>query len=264
MLMKLFIIRLERAMPGEDPPRRSRIPKASDILANALTVRILSEGLKPGSNLPSESALIDEYQFSRGTVREALRLLESYGLVRVRRGPKGGVEVSAPDVSRVTQSMALLYALDETPLRDLVEFRLIVEPPAAAMAARSATDGQRAALVAAAGPKDAELADAVDFHRLVSHATNNGFMRTILTAVHQVLEWETRGETLDVAHDEGTRRAHRKIASAISAGEATKAESAMRSHLTEFRRVLDAQGRLDKPIVPRPTAASSLSGLSWA
>lgn len=253
------------AMPSDGTPHRSRLPKASDILANALTVRILSEGLKPGSNLPSESALIEEYQFSRGTVREALRLLESYGLVRVRRGPKGGVEVASPDVSRVTQSLALLYALDETPLRDLVEFRLVVEPAAAAMAAVAGTEDQRARLVAAAAPKDAaERSTAVDFHRLIGHATNNGFMRTILTAVHQVLEWETRGEMLDVAHDDDTRRAHQKIAAAISAGEPTKAENAMRSHLTEFRRVLETQGRLDEPIVPRPSAASALNGLSWA
>jgi GntR family transcriptional repressor for pyruvate dehydrogenase complex len=245
--------------------QQSRLPKASDILANTLTIRILSEGLKEGSCLPPEAALIQQYQFSRGTVREALRLLESDGLVRIRRGPKGGVEVAMPDISRVTQSLAILLAIDETPLRHLVDFRSVVEPASAALAARDATAAQREALVRAVSSDVSDDGqDPVDFHRLVGEATNNGFMRTILSAVHRVVEWETRRESLNEAQLAETQRSHRKIAVAISEGDAGSAERAMKVHLLEFRKVLDMLGRLDEPIVPRPKAPASTTGLGWS
>lgn len=244
--------------------RQSRLPKASDILANTLKVQILSEGLKAGSPLPSEAELIERYQFSRGTVREALRLLETDGLVRIRRGPKGGIEVATPDISHVTRSLAVLFAIDETPLRNLMDFRLIVEPAAAAMAAREATDEQRELLLTSAEPRtQAAVPESVEFHRMVGEATNNGFMRTILTAVHQVLEWETSRESLSEAHMEETSRAHQKIAQAIMQGDEDRAERTMRRHLFEFRDILQQQDRLDAPIVPRPSSVPAADGVGW-
>jgi GntR family transcriptional regulator, transcriptional repressor for pyruvate dehydrogenase complex len=246
-------------------PHFSKLPKASDILANTLKVQILSEGLKDGSPLPSETELIETYGFSRGTVREALRLLESDGLVRIRRGPKGGVEVATPDVSQVSRSLAVLFAIDETPLRNLVDFRLVVEPAAAAMAAREATDAQRQLLIEAARPEiPAELSTSVDFHRMVGESSNNGFMRTILIAVHQVLEWETSNESLSERQMEETSLAHQKIAQAIYAGDEDRAERTMRRHLFEFREVLQRQGRLQAPIVPRPSVSTRSPGVGWS
>jgi len=220
--------------------------------------------MKAGSPLPSEAELIEQYQFSRGTVREALRLLESDGLVRIRRGPHGGVEVAIPDVSHVTESLAVLLAIDETPLRHLMDFRLIVEPAAAAVAAREATDEQRELLLTMCDPAARTgLPGSVEFHRLVGEATNNGFMRTILTAVHQVLEWETSKETLSDADLEETRLAHQKIAEAIQQGDEDKAERAMRRHLFKFRDLLAQQSRLDAPIVHRPSTPTSSTGGGW-
>src|SRR5690606_35845825 len=115
--------------------RSTRVPKASDVLANLIKVRVLSEGLGAGARLPSEPELIEQYQFSRGTVREALRMLESDGIVHIRRGPRGGIEVATPDVHHVTRSLAVLLAFDGTPVSDLLDFRLIVEPAAAAIVA---------------------------------------------------------------------------------------------------------------------------------
>jgi GntR family transcriptional regulator, transcriptional repressor for pyruvate dehydrogenase complex len=233
--------------------KQNKLPKASDILASALRVQILSEGLRAGSPLPSEAELIEQYEFSRGTVREALRLLETDGLVRIRRGPKGGVEVATPDVSHVTRSLATLFAIDETPLRSLVEFRLVIEPASAVMAARDATDEQRELLLRSAEPEtQSGFPDSVDFHRLIGAATNNDFMRVILTAIHQVLEWEVTREQLNDAHLDATSHAHKKIAQAISEGNEGKAERLMRGHLLKFRELLEEQGRLDSPIVPRP------------
>ena len=246
-------------MKGPEARPSTRVPKASDVLANTLKVRILSEGLRAGERLPSEAQLIEEYQFSRGTVREALRMLESDGLVRVRRGPHGGIEVASPDASRVTRSLAVLFAFDRTPMLDLVDFRLVVEPGAAAMAARDATLEQRQKLLdTVKSEANDTVQHSLQFHRELGVATNNGFMRTILTALHAVLEWQTKPQILSDYDQAESGAAHLAIAKAVSAGHATKAERLMREHLEQFRQVLEREGRLDDPIVPRPDADSAI------
>jgi DNA-binding FadR family transcriptional regulator len=240
----------------------TRVPKASDVLANLLKVRILSERLQPGERLPAEAELIEQYKFSRGTVREALRMLEIDGIVAVRRGPRGGIEVAEPDVSRVTRSLAVLFAFDGTPVRDLLEFRLVIEPGAASMAARNATKEQREKLLDSTMEADSSVPHSVQFHRQLGLATNNGFMSTMMTSMNQVLEWQTNSQELSPNDAHGTTSAHRRIAEAVSKGEEAKAARAMHAHLVEFMEVLDRQGRLDLPVVPRPTA--STQGLSAA
>jgi GntR family transcriptional regulator, transcriptional repressor for pyruvate dehydrogenase complex len=243
---------------------KPRLPKASEILANMVKVRILSGGMKSGERLPAEAELMEEYGFSRGTVREAIRLLESDGLIHVRRGPRGGIEVSEPDVSQVTRSLAVLFAYDGTPVSDLMNFRLVIEPGAAAMAARDATPEQRARLLTATQMNgDESIPHSVDFHRELGTATNNGFMSTILTAVYEVLEWQTNTQQLSSEQQADTSKAHLAIARAISSGNASRAERAMRNHIEEYTAVLGEQGRLSQPIIPRPTVNVPPRDQSW-
>lgn len=246
------------------PRPKPRLPKASEILANMVKVRILSGGMKAGERLPPEAELMEEYGFSRGTVREAIRLLESDGLIRVRRGPRGGIEVAEPDVSHVTRSLAVLFAYDGTPVSDLMNFRLVIEPGAAAMAARDATPEQREQLLKATRMIGGEpIPHSVNFHRELGAATNNGFMSTMLTAVYEVLEWQTNTQQLSSKQQAETNKAHLAIARAISNGNASRAERAMRSHIEEYTEVLGEQGRLDQPIIPRPVANLSSQGQAW-
>jgi GntR family transcriptional repressor for pyruvate dehydrogenase complex len=245
-----------------EPHGATRVPKASDVLANLLKVRILSEALEPGERLPPEAELIEQYKFSRGTVREALRMLEIDGIVSVRRGPLGGIEVTEPDVSRVTRSLAVLFAFDRTPVRDLADFRLVIEPGAAAMAARNATPAQRERLLASTLEPDSSVPHSVDFHRQLGLATNNGFMSTIMTSMNQVLGWQTSSQELSDNERHGTTNAHHSIAEAVNKGDEAKAARYMHAHLLEFTELLDRQGRLDLPVVPRPSGINQ--GLSAA
>ena len=67
-----------------------QVPKASDVLANDLRERILSGEFPEGTSLPPERDMVVQTQMSRTTVREALRILEVQGLVRIRTGRSGG------------------------------------------------------------------------------------------------------------------------------------------------------------------------------
>ena len=242
-------------VPTSSPTRRQpRLPKASDVLADRLRGQILGRGMHVGEPLPPEASLIAEHGFSRGTVREALRLLESDGLIEIRRGPHGGIRVARPDLSQVTRSLALLLTLAETSMRAFSEFRQLVEPAAAAAAARSASDEQRGWLLALAeaGTSPSEAwAPSVEFHEALGVCSNNEILRVVIAAFGQELTWHVPGEQLSGQDMTDTRRAHRSIARAVAAGDADRASKAMLRHLQQFERVLGANGRLDQPVLPK-------------
>ena len=229
------------------------LPKASDVLADELRSLILGDAMPAGVPLPSEALLIQQYGFSRGTVREALRLLEADGLIVIRRGPKGGVRVRHPDVKQVSRSLALLFSVRGIALKDLFSFRKLIEPAAAAEAARAATSEQRVWLTQLAPQHygiQRGFRQSADFHGAIGRCSNNGVYEAILAALHDALEWHSSDESLSHDDIEATQRAHVGIAKAILEGDSETAARRMRSHLEQFEQVLAEQGRLDEPIVP--------------
>jgi len=242
--------------------RRPLVPKASDVLADRIRAQILGDGLQVGDELPSETELIETHGFSRGTVRETLRILETEGLVVIKRGPRGGVRVSRPDVSHVSRSLALLFTSGKVTLRDFFAFRKLLEPQAAAIAAQAATPEQRGWLSQLAAeyrglPRG--LGRSMEFHGAIGECTNNAVLLLILSATHQVLEWHAPGERLSHDDVDATRRVHRRIAQAIESGDAAAASRLMLRHLETFEKVLREQGRLDEPVVPRARWVALLS-----
>lgn len=235
------------------PSAAPRVPKASDLLAERLRAQILGRGLQPGDPLPSEAQIIAEHGFSRGTVREALRLLEVDGLIEIRRGPKGGVRVRHPEVSQIGRSLAVLLTLTETSTRAVLEFRKLVEPAAAAGAARSASRAQCQVLVDIAedGAGQRSLGRSIEFHEAVGACSGNRLLEVAVNGLGVELAWHTPGEPLSESDIAGTHDAHRSIARAIAAGNEQRAARLMLGHIEEFERVLDKHGRLDQPIVPR-------------
>jgi DNA-binding FadR family transcriptional regulator len=248
----------EGAVAGNGGPRspsartQRRLPKAAEVLADELRGRILRESTPAGTQLTTEAELIEEHGFSRGTVREALRLLEVEGLIAIRRGPRGGVSVARPDLSQVSRTLSLLFTLDATPLSDFFAFRKLVEPYAARLAATTANEQARRRLVAfAEATADDDSARAINFHGVLAECADNEILRVILVALHDVLDRHVRLEVIDEREVSTVVEVHRRIARAIMDGQPDAAERLMRRHLEAFEALLEEQGRLDQPIVPR-------------
>jgi len=106
---------------------------------------ILSGQLQAGDTLPSERDLKDMFQTSRGTLREALRVLEQKGLIEIKLGVGGGAVVKASPLDQVCSSLDLMVRFQKISLQQLAEFREGVESTVADIAARRA------------GPQDAAL-----------------------------------------------------------------------------------------------------------
>ena len=118
-----------------------RVAKQSRIfqdVVDQIQDAILRGDLAPGDTLPPERDLKDMFQTSRGTLREALRVLEQKGLIEIRLGVRGGAVVRAATAEPFSESLDLLIRSQKVSLDHLAEFREGVEGTVAAMAARRA------------------------------------------------------------------------------------------------------------------------------
>ena len=100
-----------------------RVPKASDVLADALRRQILSGELPEGYALPVERMLAAESGLSRTAVREALRILEIEGLVYTKAGRAGGSFIRRPDAQSVERTLTVFMAARHVKFRALLELR---------------------------------------------------------------------------------------------------------------------------------------------
>jgi DNA-binding FadR family transcriptional regulator len=112
-----------------------RVPKAAELVAARIRRAIVTGQLKDGENLPSETQLMAEFQVSRPTVREGIRVLESLGLITVSRGARGGASVTLPDTGIVATAAAMALQTRRATISDLFEARKLIEPNAARLAA---------------------------------------------------------------------------------------------------------------------------------
>lgn len=100
---------------------------------------ILDQRLKTGDMLPSERDLIEKFEIGRGTLREALRVLEQKGLIEIRLGTNGGAFVKGLTTEKISESLALLIRFQKVSLEHLAEFREGMEGNVVALAAARAT-----------------------------------------------------------------------------------------------------------------------------
>ncbi len=220
--------------------------KAYERVVEQIENAISTRELRPGDRLPSERELMLTFEVSRSTIREALRVLESTGLVRSRPGDPRGPEVLQASPAMLTKTVNRLVRLDTIALSELVEFRIMLEGTACALAAQHRTGEQLEAMQSAVdsmeaaitrGPMAFSQAD-VAFHVSIWAASHNQLM--------QICGEATRGALIDMVTD-GLDRSpdseakmrlslshDREILAAISAGDGAKAGHLARAFVIEY------------------------------
>lgn len=124
-------------------PRRSRphtvvrIPKAAEIVSKELRNQIVRGTLKEGDSLAAESELMARFGISRPTLREAIRILESEGLISVSRGAHGGATVRNPNIEVAAKHVSIVLQTNAITLADISRLHMVVEPPAARIVAEN-------------------------------------------------------------------------------------------------------------------------------
>lgn len=125
------------------PPERLSRPQQ---VAEAIKSWVMQNGWKPGVRLPSESEMIDRFDMSKGTIREAIRILEAQGLVKSRTGPGGGVFVHQVSEERATALLGNYFYFEHLTIDDIYQIRQALEPELAASLAGRLSEAQLAAL----------------------------------------------------------------------------------------------------------------------
>jgi DNA-binding FadR family transcriptional regulator len=214
------------------------VRKLSTLLADSITDTILKNALQPGARLPSERDMREQFGVGRGTLREALRVLEAEGLITVRSGPHGGPVVARPDADRLARLLILLLISWGATLRNVYDVRMALEPLVAARAAEHATPEQIqglrasvAALVDVVGSEAGVVVENQRFHRLLAEASCNPVMVAFSLALLTIFDGYAMGTHYEVDVRREIGRAHEAIVDAIAAHDADRAYRAALKHI---------------------------------
>lgn len=170
--------------------------KSGEAVAQILRRDIANGTFQSGDYLLPEDDLMEHFGIARTTLREGLRILESQGLLTIRRGRNGGPQVTAPPVARLAQGFALHLQLEHTTIGDLDEARQLIEPALAArMALRHSKDDLHALrqaidLASAAAETDdvAGFADAaVKVHTTLADRSDNHTLALVSRVLYEVV-----------------------------------------------------------------------------
>ncbi|MFZ9297611.1 MAG: FadR/GntR family transcriptional regulator [Hylemonella sp.] len=227
-------------------------PRLHERIAEEIAHLIAAGTFKVGSKLPSERLLAQSLKVSRSSLREALSSLELEGVIQIRLG-SGAYVRRRPKVTDAGQAEMWRHGTilpgseGELSPFDVMRTRRIVEPEAAALAARHATAGQRSELAQAFERLKAEMrtnqtqtpADR-DFHVLIARASGNAALALVIENLWQQSQGPL-GQRMQVLYVTRGRkqdniREHRNILEAIVTGNSARARQEMRRHLLSAER----------------------------
>jgi GntR family transcriptional repressor for pyruvate dehydrogenase complex len=221
--------------------QRIRPLRASDEIVRQFRQAVFEGRLAAGDPLGSELQLAQQFGVSRTTIRDALRALESAGLVEIRTGAKGGVRVAQGDPDRFADGLAVQLKLVGLDPGDALAAQMGLEWVAAELAASKATPDDLSTLESLLDEADA-LVDAgtaftdtaAAFHEALARASHNWAIVTSLRALRELLR------ELHVRHTTPARARrvmdiHREIFAAVAAHDAERAAQLMRSHISATR-----------------------------
>jgi GntR family transcriptional repressor for pyruvate dehydrogenase complex len=221
----------------------SERPKTYKLVADQLLELIAAGRLRPGDPVPPERELVENYRVGRSSVREALRMLESQGLIEARGN---GTFTVSHARNTLNQSLELLLSVAEADLHELFEIRRILEGECAALAAGRRREADlvrmRAAIAemeSGIGSEDAYIAADLEFHLTIAEATGNRVAAHLMHALRDQLH-RALGTVYQIPHSaERSLAQHRQIVEAIGARRPDEARASMQAHIGRVEREID-------------------------
>lgn len=223
-------------------PARPR--RAFDEIIGQVKAMIEDGKLMPGDRLPSERALAEQFAVSRNTVREALRMLEIAGLVRLKRGASGGSFIASANSSLVADTLSNALHLTDFSLADVVETLRGLSSMAAVAACERMSDDdlaklddnvRRAADLTRAGEWDEKMEIHLEFHSILANATGNPIlvliMGTLLDVVRKVIV------SVGITHDDSVIRSRRAVMKALHARDSDAAVIELSKYFSKLHKM---------------------------
>lgn len=239
-----------------DGDQQIKVPKTHEVVAERLRREIVTGRLPIGERLPPEEELTATFGIARTTLREALRVLESQGLIEIRRGRGGGPTVTKPDLAPVASGLAMSLQLEGTTFADLDEARQLIEPQVAGRLARTRTISDLKQINAAIdeAAEAAESSDPARFgnavvkvHEVLMECSGNVTLSTLSRILHDLVTqyYRSGAGKADLPTRRRAVRSYRKLAKLIEERDAAGAEDHWRRQLRYTISGYDAHERFD-------------------
>jgi DNA-binding FadR family transcriptional regulator len=218
------------------------LTKAPGLLADRLRELILAGKFNIGEMLPTERDLVIDSGLSRGSVREALKILETEGLIEIRTGRSGGAMVTTPKRDSLARSVEVFVRANSITLADMLDCRVAAEPTLARLAAQRRTSEELAELRElhkqfAASTDDLPRYRRINFewHLAIARASRNEPLIALMEAISKPVLDATGFEKFTTPKTRNDAvKAHAAIIEAIAAQDADAAETAMQNHLLSY------------------------------
>ena len=233
------------------PQKRSRPVRVADEIKNW----VVEGDLRKGDKLPNEAEMIAQFGVSKGTVREAMRILEAQGLIVTKTGPGGGSSVDEVTRDRATSLLANYFYFKDLSLSDIYQMRKALEPELAASLVGRLTEEQLAELSELAQQNPSPATDSEEekqqhiaslaFHAHLADLSNNHLLGFVISFMARILTDLTVYRRLYEPPNrelwEHGRRHQIDLVNALAAGDADQARAIMLSHMHGAEAMMNAQ-----------------------
>lgn len=235
--------------------RKAKQNRIFQDVVTQIQTAILDGKIKPGDKLPAERELGEMLGTSRGTLREALRVLEQKGLIEIRLGVGGGAVVKDPGGKQITESLAMLIRSQKVSLHHLAEFRVDVEGTVAGLAAQRAKKSDllhlQELLHSAKKHMQAGVEQWSEFmrvdekvHMYIAHIAGNPIYEMILKTVHANIHiYYDRFLPSGINEIKENYEDLRELIAAVSNQHADQAVELARSHVRRFNSYMEKKKR---------------------
>lgn len=239
-------------------------------VAQQLLERIIAAKLKLGSSFATEAELLSQFNVSRPTLRESLKLLESQGVLELRPGPGGGIIVSQPSTDLLAHGLSVFLRLHEVPFAAVIKAREVIEPALAYEAAVNGSEEDFGELEAsivrmkaldAQSNQEAFLEENRVFHSIIARASGNKVLEVFWDTISIVAHGEDHGIRYSVGNQAHVVKAHQRILEACRRRDGNAAAAAMESHVTALEHLVRARYQ---HLLKHPTSVVERPGRSIA
>lgn len=230
--------------------REVRVRRGFEAVCDRIRQQILHGELKPGNRLPGERELAAQFNVSRAVVREAIRSLETIGVVESRTGVNGGVYVRGSTPLGITQAMSDMVSLGQMPIGIVTETRIELTCMAIRLACDRATDIEFDIIQAdidfhaqlfrlGGGSRNARSLS--EFYRLIARATHNELIVMLVDSVSEVMR--VLLARIDPSPHPDMIAVRRKVLRHLRSRDAERACAAMTLHLKHLTDYLESESR---------------------
>lgn len=241
---ELTLIFVEFVVSSSSRAKLSPKKKIADRIKSDLKQAVLDGVYKSGDKLSPEVEIARQYRVSKVSVREALHELESEGLIVKKRGIFGGSFIAEPGVEKMVNVVTNAFLFGGVTVTDLAEFRQILEPGLARLAAVRRTENDLVAMeeyIAAIHHSiekgEPNQTKAIGFHKLIADACHNRFISSLMAALVHVFQ-----QVLDKEPDMETARKDIRFNELfyehIKARDGEKAELVMKKHFDALEQII--------------------------